>query len=114
MLLQIAERQVEPDITVVELTGTLELGNESQRIESLIEDLVRKGTRRLVVDMSGVDHIDSSGIGVVALAAGRLREAGGRLAVAVAEGRVLHLLNLTQMHAIVTIRATVAEAVGAV
>lgn len=114
MLLQIAERLVEPDITVVELSGTLALGSESQRIESLIEDLVIKGSRRIVLDMSGVDHTDSAGIGMVALAAGKLREAGGKLVVVAPEGRVLQLLNQTQMTTIVKVAATAADAVAAV
>ena len=114
MLLQIAERQVEPDITVVELSGKLALGRESQRLETLVEDLVRKGTQRVIVDMTGVDYIDSAGIGMVALAAGKLRESGGKLAVVAPEGRVLHLLTMTQMNTIVKVCPTVAEAVEAV
>ena len=114
MLLRIVERLVEPDITVVELNGTLALGNESQRIESLIEELVRKGSRRIVLDMSGVDHIDSTGMGMVALAAGKLREANGTLAVVAPEGRILQLLNQTQMTTIVRVVANVAEALCAI
>ena len=114
MLLEIAERQVEPDITVVELSGKLELGSESQRIETLIEELVKRGSRRVVLDMSAVAHIDSAGIGMVALAAGRLRESGGKLVVVAPGGRVLHLLNLTQMNTIVTVCSTSADGVAAV
>jgi anti-sigma B factor antagonist len=114
MLLQITERQVEPDITVVELTGRLALGRESQRIESLVEELVRKGTQRVIVDMTGVEYIDSAGIGMIALASGKLKEIGGKLAIVAAEGRVLQLLNLTQMNTIVKVCPTVAEALDAV
>jgi anti-sigma B factor antagonist len=114
MLLQIVERQVEPDITVVELSGKLALGRESQRIESLVEELVQKGSRRIVVDMSGVEYIDSAGVGMVALAAGRMREASGKLAVVAPEGRVRHLLTLTQINTIVNVCSTADEAVGIV
>jgi anti-sigma B factor antagonist len=114
MLLQIAERLVEPDITVVELSGKLALGQESQRIEDLIEELIQKGSKRIVLDMSGVEHIDSAGIGMVALAAGKLREVGGKLAVVAAGGRVLHLLTLTQMSTIVTVCPTADAGVAAV
>lgn len=101
---------VEPDITVVELSGRLALGRESQRIEALVEDLVRKGSKRVVMDLSAVDYIDSAGIGLVALSSGRLNEAGGRLVVVAPEGRVLQLLNMTQMNAIIAISATQDEA----
>src|SRR3954453_5535622 len=114
MLLQIAERQIEPDITVVELKGKLALGRESQRIEALVDELVKRGTRRLVVDMTGVDYIDSAGIGMIALAAGKMKEAGATLAVVAAEGRVLQLLNLTQINAIVQVAGSVEDAVARV
>jgi len=114
MLLAIAERELEPDITVVELTGRLAMGPESQRIEALVEELVRRGSQRVILDMSAVESIDSAGLGMVALGAGKLREAGGKLAVVAHEGKVLHLLNLTQMSAIVTVCSTVAEAARAV
>jgi anti-sigma B factor antagonist len=97
---------------VVELSGKLALGRESQRIESLVEELVRKGSQRVIVDMSGVEYIDSAGIGMVALAAGKLKEAGGKLAVVAGEGRVLQLLTLTQMNTIVKVCPTVDEAVN--
>jgi anti-sigma B factor antagonist len=114
MLLQIAERKIEPDIAVIELVGKLELGRESQRIEALVEEYAREGMLRVILDLSGVNHIDSGGIGVVLLSSTRIKEAGGKLAVVAPEGRVLQLLNLTQMNIKVTVCGTVGEAAAAV
>ena len=110
MLLEITERTIEPDITVMELKGKLALGRESQKIEARMEEYARNGVRRVILDMSGVKYIDSAGIGLVALSSGKMKEAGGKLAVVAPEGRVLHLLKLTQVNSIVTVRATVGEA----
>ena len=70
MLLEIAEREIAPDITVVELTGKLALGRESQRIETLVEDLAKARLHTVIFDMRGVDYIDSAGLGMLALATG--------------------------------------------
>ena len=113
MLLEIAEREIAPDITVVELTGRLALGRESQRIETLVDDLVKRGSLRVIFDMTGVDYMDSAGIGMLALATGKLKEVGGNLAIVALEGRVLQLLNLTQMTAIVQVCPTVVAAAAA-
>ena len=113
MLLEIEQRRIEPDITIVELAGRLALGRESQRIETLVEELARSGERKVVLDMGRIDYIDSAGVGLVALAAGKLREGGGRVIVVAPEGRVLHLLQMTQMTAIVTVVSTSAEATAA-
>src|SRR5690242_3761963 len=113
MVLNIVERRVDPDITVVEVSGRLALGRESQRIETLMDELGKKGGARVVLDLTGVEYIDSAGIGMLALAAGKLKESGGTLAIVAPEGRVLQLLNLTQLHMIVKVCPTVAAATAA-
>jgi len=114
MLLTIVERKVMPDITVVEVSGRLALGRESQRIETLVDELIQKNERRAVLDLTGVDYIDSAGIGMLALASGKWRKAGGALAIVAPEGRVLQMLKLTQMSAVIKVCPTVAEATAAV
>lgn len=114
MLLQIEEKRIDPDITVVELAGKFALGRESQRIETIVDELLKSGRVRVVLDMTGVDYIDSAGVGLVALTAGRIKEGGGKLVVVAPEGgRVLTLLKMTQVNVIVTVCATVADAVQA-
>src|SRR5713226_6669621 len=110
MLLQIEEKRIEPDITVVELVGKLALGRESQRIETIVDELLKDGSVRVILDMTGVDYIDSAGVGLVALSSGRLKEGGGKLVVVAPEGRVLTLLKMTQVTLIVTVCPTLAVA----
>ncbi len=110
MLLQIEEKRIEPDITVVELVGKLALGRESQRIETIVDELLKDGSVRVILDMTGVDYIDSAGVGLVALSSGRLKEGGGKLVVVAPEGRVLTLLKMTQVTLIVTVCPTLAAA----
>jgi anti-sigma B factor antagonist len=114
MLLNIVERAVDPDITVIEVSGRLALGRESQRIETLAEDLSKRGSPRVVIDLSAVEYIDSAGIGILALASGKVKEAGGKLALVAPDGKVMHMLKLTQMDVILTVRGSVNEALAAV
>ena len=95
MLLQIEERRIEPDIVVLELTGRLALECESQRVESIVEDLAKAGCTRAILDLTGVNYSDSAGIGLIAMAAGRLKEAGGRLIAVAPAGKVLEMLKMT-------------------
>jgi len=113
MLLQIEEKQMAPDITVVALTGKLALGRESQRIETLVDELAKRGPIKVMLDMSKIDYIDSAGIGLVALASGKLKEVGGRVIVVAPEGKVLQLLNITQIDTIVTVCPTAEKAAAA-
>ena len=113
MLLRIEEKQVQPGITVVELNGKLTIGRESQRLEMLVDEMMKLGQRSIIFEMTGVDHIDSTGIGILTLSAGKLKESGGKLVVVAPDGRVLNLLKTTQVNLIVTVCGTLPEAVAA-
>jgi anti-anti-sigma factor len=113
MLLEFTEREIAPDITVVELIGRLALGQESLRIETLVDDLARRGSTRVIFDMSAVEYMDSTGLGVLALANGKLKQSGGSLAIVAPGGRVLELLTLTQINLILKVCPTVEAAASA-
>ncbi len=110
MLLQIHEEDLASGIRLVELKGKLAMGRESQRVEALVEDLVADGHLRAIFDVSHVDYVDSAGIGMLALISGKMREAGGRLVIVAAEGRVLQMLKMTQIINILNVSPTVVEA----
>lgn len=110
MLLQIASRRVEPDITILELTGKITLGRESQKIETLIHDLLRAGEKKIVFDLSQVDHVDSTGIGILAYCFGTLNRSEGEMCLCGAVGKVLHLLQITRLDHVLPLYASVDKA----
>lgn len=97
MLLQIEIRRMDPDVTVLELTGKISLGRESQRIETIVQDLLRQNDKKIILDISRVDHLDSTGIGILAYCYGTVNRSNGELRIAGASGKVLHLLQITRL-----------------
>ena len=71
MITQTNTRQVAPDVTVMEITGGLNLGNTLISVEGAIQRLIQDGVRKLVLDVAGLSYIDSAGIGTIVLC-GRL------------------------------------------
>ncbi len=112
MLLQIHEDDLATGIRLVELKGKLAMGRESQRVETLVDDLVEDGHLLVIFDVTHVDYVDSAGIGMLALVSGKLRESGGRLAIVAPDGRVLQMLKMTQIINILNVYTTVPEAVA--
>lgn len=112
MLLQIEEHDLPSGVRLVELKGKLAMGRESQRVETLVDDLVEDEHLRAIFDVTHVDYIDSAGIGMLALVSGKMREAGGRLVIVAPEGRVLQMLKMTQIITILNVYGTVEEAAG--
>jgi anti-sigma B factor antagonist len=95
MPLDVATADQPNGAVVVKVTGALALGRDSQKVESTVEPLIRMGRRRLILDLSGVDHIDSTGVGIVAFCFGRLKAAGGSLRVVCAPGKVREIFRIT-------------------
>ena len=79
-----------------------------------MEELAQNGVSKVILDLSGVEHIDSSGIGIVMQSSGRLKQAGSKMVVVVPEGRVLQLLKMGGLDALLTISDTVENAAAAI
>lgn len=109
MPVQFSTRQVEPSITVLGLAGRLTLGNRLAEIEHAIKNLIEKGARKVVLDLTQLTFLDSAGIGMVMLCAGLSKEAGGRLLIVGADGHVRRVLELTHVHEVVPMFSDLAQ-----
>ena len=73
------------DVAVLKLTGQMHLDDGDLAFGRRIAELTSEGVLKFVVDLGGVTHIDSSGIGMLAAKLKHVRERGGDI----------RLLNLT-------------------
>ena len=81
MALEIIRRQQE-GISIIELKGRLTFGPEDIALNDEIRHALAAHRVRLVIDLGGVDKMDSAGLGTLLYARGELRKAGGGLALA--------------------------------
>ena len=81
-------------------------------LKARIDELIVAGTTRIVVDLRGVDFIDSSGLGALIGGLKAARQAGGDLRVAAAGTQVLAVLKLTNLDRILSPHDTIEEARG--
>src|SRR5262245_31152750 len=103
-------KAIEPDVILVELHGKLVYGPECQQIEWLTAELLEEGKNKVIFDISRVQHLDSSGIGILVMCAGKVREAGGELRVAGAQGHVKTVLTMTEVGKILALYPSRADA----
>jgi anti-anti-sigma factor len=109
--LDIQKERIEPGIVVVKIAGHITLGSECQQIEWLIADLLSQKEERIIFDISAVNRIDSTGLGIIVVCSGRVKNAGGELRVAGAHGVVEHALKMTHVDHIVALYPTTMAAV---
>jgi anti-sigma B factor antagonist len=110
---KIQTKHLHPDIVVLEISGRITLGNDCKEVEWTTNKLVKENRKKIIYDLTGVSHIDSTGIGIIVMAAGQVKNAGGELRVAGANEHVENLLKMTNVHQIVPLHSTtIAAAAG--
>jgi anti-sigma B factor antagonist len=83
-------------IAIVRLTGRLAAGAGDRQLHNLIDDLLAENRKRILLDLSGVSGIDSSGVGELVAGLRVAREMGGELKILKVGGSVHRILDLTQ------------------
>jgi len=110
-MLEIQTKNLPPDIIVLEITGRITIGRECKQLEWATDTLVReKKEKKIIFDLSGVTHMDSTGVGIIVMSAGIVKGAGGELRLAGANKHIESVLKVTSMDKLVSWSPTVSEA----
>ena len=88
--------------TVVRLEGEVDVYT-SPRLDDCLQSLIEAGQRSVVIDLTDVTFIDSSGLAVLIKAHTRMGEEGGGLAIASPSETAFRLFELTGLTAVFTI-----------
>jgi anti-sigma B factor antagonist len=93
--MKITERRV-GDVTILELHGRLVMDEDTSCTE-LIDDLVRQGRIRLILDLRDVSYIDSAGVGALIAKFVSLRRRGGDLRLVSLSDRVRRVITIARL-----------------
>jgi anti-sigma B factor antagonist len=96
MLVTAEIEHLSPETAVVTFQGSLTLGTSLKVADSQLQSAISDGVSRLVVDMSGVDFLDSAGLGMLVYIYSALNEKSGVLRLCGVSQRVASLLKLTK------------------
>ena len=99
MSVKLTTRQV-GDVTVVDAAGRITLGEGASTFRDLIRDLVNKGNKKILLNLSDVSYIDSSGIGEMVSGYTTVTNSGGELKLLGLSKRVKDLLQITKLYTV--------------
>jgi anti-sigma B factor antagonist len=88
------------DVTIVDITGRISLGEESAALRNLVMNLLSEGHLKILLNMAGVDYIDSSGLGALVSAFSSVRKAGGELKLLKLSAKVDDLMEVTRLYTV--------------
>ena len=96
---------------VLSVQGEVDVYTAPQFREQLIE-LVDQGQRSILVDLEGVEFLDSTGLGVLVGGLKRLRSHDGDLLLVCTQSRILKVFEITGLTKVFSIFDSVDAAVG--
>jgi anti-sigma B factor antagonist len=98
------------DIEVFELTGSLDIAT-SPTVRAALTSASERGGHQLIVDLTRVDFLDSTGLGALIGGQRRAREFGGEVRIVAKEGQILRLLRITGLLKVFSVYPTLEDAV---
>lgn len=94
--MQIGKRTT-ADVTILSPKGKITIGMGDVALRNAVHEALEAGARNIVIDMSGVTTIDSSGIGELVSSYTRVTNQGGKLKLLSLPTKVTDILQVTQL-----------------
>jgi anti-sigma B factor antagonist len=110
MSLKLNRRQV-GDVAVIDASGRITLGEESNAIRHEVRNLTAGGNRKILLNLRDVSYIDSTGIGELVAGFTSAVNAGGTMKLLNPTKRVKDLLRMTNLNTVFDVHEDEASAV---
>jgi anti-sigma B factor antagonist len=99
-------------VELLELRGEIDL-NEKPNVAARLDPLIEKRSATIVVDLSGVSYVDSSGLAILIDALQRIQNYGGSLALAGLRENVAMVFQIARLDKVFRIFADRSSAIEA-
>ena len=109
--LNINERQA-GDVTVLDMSGKITIGEGSVALRTAIRRLLEEGKKRILLNLAGVSYIDSSGIGELVSSYTAINKEGGQLKLLNLTQKIQDLLTITKLLTVFDVYESEAEALN--
>jgi len=89
-------RQVD-GVAIVDLTGRIVLGEATTTLREVLQDLASQGQKKILLNLSEVSYIDSSGLGALVSGYTTITGQSGQLKLLNLTAKVKDLLQITKL-----------------
>ncbi|MBD3377055.1 anti-sigma factor antagonist [candidate division KSB1 bacterium] len=104
------QHRIANDIVIVSLSGKMMGGPDAAQLVDLLHDFLERGRKKFIVDLSGVDVMNSSGLGILINALTTVKNQQGQLKLASVTDKIKHLFTITKLGQVFEIHETVDSA----
>jgi anti-sigma B factor antagonist len=94
--LEVTERQA-GDVTILDMSGAVRMGEGSVALRNAIRGLVEQGKKKILLNLGSVKNVDSSGIGELIANFTTVKREGGQLKLLNLTEKIQNLLVITKL-----------------
>ena len=109
--LNIRERQA-GDVTILDLEGKITIGEGNVALRSAVRRLVQEGKKKVLLNLSGVSYMDSSGIGELVSSHTTITGKEGQLKLLNLQAKIKDLLAITKLLTVFDVYENESEALN--
>jgi len=109
--LKMTDREVD-GASVVALDGRIVMGAEGRALREKLEYLISNGKKKIVLNMTRIEYVDSSGLGILVSAHLSAKNHGASLKLSNLGGKFLEVLELTRLATVFEVCNTEASAIA--
>jgi len=106
------KKNPQDDVMVLELSGKIMGGPDFEKFKDEVTTVVDGGFKKVVLDMSGVPWINSTGLGILITGYHSIKAAEGVLKICAVKERVLSIFYISQLENIFDVYETREEALA--
>jgi anti-sigma B factor antagonist len=103
MILEAVYEPVDLTTAVFRLSGRMILGERLREVESEISEVANHGIHKLILDLFGVEYLDSAGLGALMMLYGNMKVRSGQFRLVAPAAKVLDVLKSTRANSILSI-----------
>ena len=100
----LSDIKIESNQVVIKLTGSM-YAIDAANLREAAQDLIKKGHKMILLDLSAIDYMDSTGLGLFIFLDEELKGKHGKMILRGLSGRVKTLFERTRLYDVFTIQA---------
>jgi anti-anti-sigma factor len=97
------------DVHIIAPEGRIALGDGDQELGEAVRQALEKGHRKILINFTAVQSLDSSGLGELVGCYTSIRNRKGELRICGLNSRIFSLMQMTSLHSVFDVKDTEAE-----
>jgi anti-sigma B factor antagonist len=85
------------EVVIIDVEGKILFGDGDTEIKQTVDDILKKGGRKILLNLASVPYLDSAGLGEIIRCFTTLRKNGGSFKLLSPNHRIIDLLNITNL-----------------